>query len=64
LLDWDFHLKIQLRTKKRFEQSLTPCIGPLNPPMLGDFESDPPQNWGVRGAKSDPNSATSAIAHT
>ncbi|WP_366664729.1 Calx-beta domain-containing protein [Moorena sp. SIO3E8] len=24
---------------------------PLNPPILGDFDIIPPQNWGVRGAK-------------
>ncbi|WP_293052287.1 MULTISPECIES: molybdate ABC transporter permease subunit [unclassified Moorena] len=24
---------------------------PLNPPILGDFDMIPPQNWGVRGAK-------------
>ena len=25
--------------------------GPLNPPILGDFEDMPPQNWGLGGLK-------------
>ena len=28
--------------------------GPLNPPILGDFEDMPPQNWGLGGLKNFP----------
>ena len=28
--------------------------GPLNPPILGDFEDMPPQNWGLGGLKKPP----------
>ncbi|WP_293092302.1 non-ribosomal peptide synthetase [Moorena sp. SIOASIH] len=31
--------------------SLTRAASPLNPPILGDFNSISPQNWGARGAK-------------
>ena len=31
--------------------TLVDSAGPLNPPILGDFDADPPPNWGVRGAK-------------
>ncbi|WP_293102841.1 CHAT domain-containing tetratricopeptide repeat protein, partial [Moorena sp. SIO3I6] len=31
--------------------SLPKASSPLNPPILGDFNSISPQNWGVRGAK-------------
>jgi len=29
----------------------TNSVSPLNPPILGDFDSCSPQNWGARGAK-------------
>ncbi|NET81206.1 MAG: hypothetical protein F6J94_04325 [Moorea sp. SIO1F2] len=31
--------------------SLPTAASPLNPPILGDFNSSSPQNWGVRGAR-------------
>ncbi|MBW4473297.1 MAG: alpha-mannosidase [Stenomitos rutilans HA7619-LM2] len=31
--------------------TLADFLSPLNPPILGDFDSDSPQNWGARGAK-------------
>ncbi len=38
-----------------FERSIYDGMqqSPLNPPILGDFRSGAPQNWGVRGAKDD-----------
>ncbi|NEP32045.1 hypothetical protein [Moorena sp. SIO3B2] len=46
-------------TQSKDNQSLQPdeltslprAASPLNPPILGDFNSSSPQNWGARGAK-------------
>ncbi len=35
--------------------------GPLNPPILGDFEEDPPQVWGARGASNRSGSKSNSL---
>ena len=47
LLSWD-------AAGKLFRNIVRTAKGPLNPPILGDFEFILPQNWGLGGLKSVP----------
>jgi uncharacterized protein (TIGR00303 family) len=40
---------IALQSQYCLDQSQIPCTGPLNPPILGDFELRTPQGWGAGG---------------